>query len=412
MKLKERAKSIWKNIAKTTKLNKTTLLISSCNVILLMVLTYVLNNQSLFTGENLNHYAWMELVKEKIGTSDQNSREDVLYVNVAYDKQLTVKMDKWGLDTIGNTAITNRQKLLTFLEILDSTKNYKYIFLDVRFEKEFCASEIDSALFAKILSMDKIVVANHESLEIVDTLLEKAAISDFTSTIVSTNFSRYRYLYGHERLSMPLYAYNELEGKTINKHGLLYFSDGSLCHNSLFLNFPIESFEESEELDNMPYYYLGSQLLNIDWLRENRIGDLTELTKEKYIVIGDMTDGDIKDTYSGERPGSVITYYAFLALMKEKHLVSIGLQLFLAIIYFFISLSQFGRTTLIEHIPFVRKSDSKILHFTLSFIGYGFVLFLISIILNIFAGYSISILVPSLYFAIQKNIINFKRINK
>lgn len=389
-------------IRSMTMRNKTALLVSLCNVVILLVLSYVLNNQSLFTGENLNHYAWVEWVKNKVGLVKQLDSHDVLFVNIAYDKQLTERTDEFGMP-IGNTSITDRKKLLSFLQMLHSTGNYKYIFLDVRFEKGFDVPEVDSILFAEIHDMRKIVIANHSDIEIADSMLfEKAAISDYKATITATNFVRYKYSYNGNP-SMPLYAYRDLTRRTINRHGLIYTCDGRLCYNSLFVNFPVENFGEFDDENRKQYYNLGSDLLD-NYSEE----DLATLTQGKYIVIGDMIE-DLHDTYSGLKPGSVITYYAFQALMNRKHFVSYGLLLLLAVLYFLISLSQFRRNSLLEQIPFVRKSHSRLLHFVLTFIGYTFLLSVVAIVLNIFADVSISILLPSIYFAIQKNIINYKR---
>ena len=131
------------------------LLISLCNTIILLFLSYVLNNQSLFTGEDLNQYAWMELIKEKVGLSEQIDYKDALFINVAYDKQLIEKNDEFGM-TVGNVDITDRTKLLELLNRLTETNKYRYIILDVRFEKGF-NSEVDSSLFAKIKDMDRMI---------------------------------------------------------------------------------------------------------------------------------------------------------------------------------------------------------------------------------------------------------------
>lgn len=398
----KQARRGWLHAKTFAEREKTALLVSLCNVIVLILLSYFLNNQSLFTGENLNHYAWVEWVKNKVGLVKQLDNQNVFFVNIAYDKQLTERTDEFGMP-IGNVDITDRKKLLSFLEMLHLTDNYKYIFLDVRFEKGFDVPEVDSALFAEIRNMRKIVIANHSEVEIADSsLMEKAAISDYKATITATNFMRYKYSYD-EMPTMPLYAYRELAKRTINRYGLIYTCDGRLCYNSLFVNFPVENFGEFDDENRKRYYNLGSDLLD-NYSKD----DLSTLTRGKYIVIGDMIE-DLHDTYSGLKPGSVITYYAFQALMNGKHFVSYGLQLFLAILYFLISLSQFRRNSLLEQIPFVRKSHSRLLHFVLSFIGYTFLLTIVAIILNVVADVSISILLPSIYFAIQKNIINYKR---
>lgn len=344
----------------------------------------------------------MQMLKHKLGVESKENKEDVLFVNIAYDKQLIDLSDEHGMP-IGNTDITDRGKLLTFLHLLHTTNQYAYIFLDVRFERGYNVPEIDSLLYAEISTMDNIVVANHSDIEIADSsLMKKSALSDYDATIVATNFVRYRYSYGRNP-SMPLFAYNELTGKSINKHAFLYTCDGKLCYNSLFVDFPVEHFSEYNEDNNKLYYNLGSDLL--DNYTET---DISTLTKDKYIVIGDMIE-DLHDTYSGLKPGSVITFYAFRSLIENKHIANFWVLLLMAAIYFIISISQFSHRSILEKITFVRKSQSKLLHFTLSLIEYTILLTIVVIFLDLFWSISTSIFLPSFYFAIQKNIINYKR---
>ena len=305
----KRAGLLFEKIINRVKQKRIALLVSLCNVVLLSLLTYFLNNQPLFTGENLNRYAWMEWLKEKIGLATETGHDDVLFVNVAFDKQLIERTDEYGIP-IGNIDITDRSKLLEMLRALHSTAKYKYIFLDVRFEKGYDVPKADSALFTEIRSMKNIVIANHSDMEIANNgLLEKAAISDYKATITATNFVRYKYSYGGEP-TMPLYAYRELTGKTINSHLLWYACDGRLCYNSLFIEFPLEDFGEFDDKNRKRYYNLGSDLLD-NYSTE----DLATLTDGKYIVVGDMVE-DVHDTYSGLKPGSVIMFYAFQALKR------------------------------------------------------------------------------------------------
>lgn len=375
------------------------LLYSLIIAVVLSVLSYFLNNQPLFTGEDLEQYAWMEWVRDRWSSKEKEDALTPLYINVSYDKQLTELCDERNR-ILGNIDITDREKLLTLLRMLHITGQYKYVFLDIRFEKGY-NTESDSALFAEISSMDRIVVATHSDIELADTLLtKKAAVNDYSATVTS-NFVRYEFSQDGKP-SMPLYAYAELTGKTIKKeYTIIYKCDGELCHNSLFVRFPVESFEEKDEGDKV-YYNLGSDILK--YYDED---DLAILTKDRYIVIGNLKD-DVHDTYAGSRPGSVITFYAFRALMKGEHLVSWWVIVFFLVIYFCISLSLFSHHSWLDCIPLTKKS--KLCYFLLSLLGYGMVLFMITVILNLFWGITTSFLIPSSWFAIQNLIINYKRI--
>lgn len=378
------------------------IIVSLISALILSLFSYILNNQAVLTGEDLNQFTWMQMLKHKLGIEVQVPKDNVLFVNVAYDKQLIDFNDEYNI-TVGNTDITDREKLFKFLRILNKTRQYAYIFLDTRFEKGYNVPETDSLLFSEIVSMNNIVVANHSDIEIADSsLLIKSAINDYNATIFSTNFVRYRYSYDDKK-SMPLYAYKELTRDSIKKCGFIYTCNGRLCNNSLFIDFPIENFGEFNDDNRKMYYNLGSDLLNCYTEQ-----DIATLTKGKYIVIGDMID-DLPDTYSGEKPGSVITYYAFLALMNGKHFVNMWLVVLMAFIFFLISMMQFSHQSLLEQIPCMRKSKSKPLHFMFSLLEYTSLLFIIVVFLNIFWNISTSIILPSFYYAIQKITIKYKR---
>jgi hypothetical protein len=384
------------------KQRKTAIVISLCNVAILLLLSYLINNQAIFTGEDLNQYAWMEWIKDKCGLSKEiQEKKDAVFINVAYDKQLVERHDEYGM-TVGNVDITDRAKLHSFLETLQKTNTYKYIFMDIRFEKGF-DSPIDSALFSQIKNMRNIVIANHEDIKLLDpSLSTKTALNDYRTTIIESNFVRYEYV-KHGQISVPLFAYRELTGNNIDKHFLFYTCNHRLCYKSLFINSPVEDWSEFNDQDIKMYYNLGNDLLD-----NYSDKDIALLTKNKYVVIGDMVE-DMHDTYSGSKPGSVITYYAFLALLNGEHFVRYSLLFFLGLLYFVISTSLFESSSIIERIPYIRKTKSKFIHFCASLIEYTFLLLIVMIALNMLLGIATSIMLPSIYFAIQKTYINYKR---
>ena len=388
------------NMLSMSRKSKFILLASLFNSLFLSFLVYIQSNLPVFTGENLEYFSWIELLKSKIRGIEGNDSIQPLYVNVAFDKQLVDEIDEFG-DTIGNNVITDRRKLLDFMRILRTSGNYRYIILDIRFEKGV-NTELDSALFAEISSMDRIVVAKHRDMEDrAPLLLPKLALADYTTTILSTNFVRYEYV--HDGMpSMPLYAFRELTGKDIIKRGLFYTCGGKLCYKSLFIHFTTdEDFERELNEDNIyKWENLGHDILNNKEYTSEKING-------KCVVIGDFIN-DVHDTYVGKRPGPTINFYAFRALLNGEHFVSIPITLFFVLLYFLISIALFG-DGLLEKLPVIRKSHSKILHFILHLMEYTVVLSSITIFLYLFYDVTVSILLPSLYFSIQKTIIQYKK---
>ena len=332
---------------------------SVINTVVLLFGTYLLNNLSRFTGEDLGQYALVEWCKDKLGMTEKPG-ELPLYVNVAYDKQLVDVYDADSL-LLGNRDITDRGKLLGLLRQLAEADNYRFIFLDVRFERGY-ASANDNALFRQIREMPRLVVANHEDMELQDSsIIRKTGLNDFYSTIISTNFVRYPYLVG-DSASMPLTAYRSVDGGDISRQiGCIYTDRGRLCHRSLFLRFPIREYTEYDADGEKIYYNLGADSLFVP------AGYVSELARDKVVVVGDMVD-DIHDTYVGPQPGPVITYLAYEALTKGEHLVKPWLVIVLALLFFCISLSLFSHRSLFDRLPLFRSIRSRTLLFLLSFL--------------------------------------------
>ena len=176
-----------------------------------------------------------------------------------------------------------------------------------------------------------------------------------------------------------------------------------LCYNSIFVRFPYVGIDEYNANGEKQFYNLGSDILS--YYSDD---DLSELCKGKYVFIGDMIE-DLHDTYSGVKAGPTITYYAFKELQEGMHLVNYLLALFLAVIFFFISISLLKRNSWYDHIPWVTLQKSKTFRFLMAFVSYTFILTLSSIVLGLFFDRYISILLPSLYFSLQKLIIDYKR---
>ena len=110
------------------------------------------------------------------------------------------------------------------------------------------------------------------------------------------------------------------------------------------MKFPYNGFSEYGGNGEKSYYNMGSDLLS------NYSGqDISTLAKNKLVFIGDMVE-DVHDTYSGLKPGTVITYHALRSLLLGEHMVSYTLLFFLSIGFFFISLSLFKEGVIIKRI--------------------------------------------------------------
>ena len=343
------------------------------------------------------------LIEQRFSPEDDNS--EVVFVNTSYDQDLADCYHPDDHEYLGRCAVSDRQKLLRFLEKMDSVDSYKYIVMDIRFEAEY-VTPYDSALFAKIASMPRIIIPNHSNIHIADSaLLPKTALNDYNTTLIVNNFVRYKYIQSDNRPSVALRLYQAMTGSTIKEHcGSLWYSipGNGLCNNAPFLiirNTYNEKnpFGEAVESNQWVWQDLSRDILS----RPSTYLD-TSLFKDKYIFVCDM-ENDVHDTYAGSIPGSVITYRAFQTLMQGRNIVRWWFALIGFILYgclFFIILR--GRS----FFPCIHKSRvlRSLAMIIGSFISYGLALSLIAALCYICLGISINVLVPSVICAILKSI--------
>ena len=363
--------------------------------------SYVWNNLPLYTGEDITQLSHIQWFWEVVGGRTVDEELDsALFINVSYDKQLVEHRDADG-ESLGKTDVTDRTKLLELLRMAEEADNYKYLILDVRFEKNNYQSS-DLALFKQLKGMKRVVTATHRDITTpAEFPSSKSALADYYSTITATNFERYEYV-GGGKPSVPLFAYKEMTGKDMEETGCFVTSDGKLCQKSLFLKFPSVHFDKVMANGDQRYYELGRDMLGD--LQE----DFAEMADGKVIVVGNFVE-DMHDTYIGMKPGPYILYKALRALERGDHLVNWWHQLMWGLIYFLISCAIFARTPFLSRIPFIRNSKSRMLHFCLTFVGCGMLITVVNILM-FFNGHVHSILFPSLYFSLLKYMITYRRL--
>ena len=298
---------------------------------------YFAGNTSIPLPDEMSILKKWDKVKLFTGTHTDTIPDDVMLVNVGYDKML---VDYYSINNMleGQLAITDRKKLLDFLTIAKEADNYKYIFLDVLFEKGL-KSNYDSLLFNTISGMDRIVIPVHEGVELQDSsLYAKAANSDYTTTWEETDFARYQFIHQGVK-SAPLRMYEDMNKGDIVQKGLFFFSsDGMLCRNGVTLKMPVTISEKTgveEERERYMVYNLGADLLSID-----SISPIADELDGKIVIIGDFVN-DIHVTYAGKQPGSVICLNAYYSLVRGDHII-FGNRITTFIFYLFVALLYFG----------------------------------------------------------------------
>lgn len=368
-------KKIWNEFRKRTTRKKVLLSIFFSLAILLF--SYVLCNTSIPLPDEMAVLQGWDKFKAFNSLSKDSIPDEVLLVNVSFDKQL-VDYEKKGMP-VGQYAITDRRKLLQFLRLAQKANNYKYILLDIIFEKGI-ASETDSALFQQITSMDHIVIPVHKDAPLQDSILyEKAAIADYTVTWLETSFSRFKFRWG-DLATIPLRMYQELNCGDISRHGIFYTSCNWLCQNAITLQLPIKMSDDTENEGNYMKYNVVQ--LGVDLLELDSISPVANDIKDKIVVIGDFyTDTDKHDTYLGPQPGSIICLNAYYALMRGDHVLD-GWKFFfyslISLIYFILTLcylNGFSLSELTEKLwlkAIISFGSMSFLFWTVAIFGYLF----------------------------------------
>ena len=315
--------AIWKHIQDWYRNNRKTLRVSLLVSLAITIFSYeVANSLQPMAGE----YAAQKQIndfRKFLGLQQGHVPDSILFINVCYDKTL-IPYEEQGMP-VGNTVITDREKLLSLLTEAKKANNYRYIFMDVCFE-EGLETETDSALFHTIASMDRIVIPEHKGVPLADKILyTKTANADYAVTWQQLTFAHYQFLHDDSIPSVALRIYadrNHREGNAITPHcgGLWYSDNGRLCQNgaTLFMNIRINGSlldAEGQELERN-YIYLGADLLDL-----NEVIPIKEQIKDKILVIGDFK-GDVHTTYAGPQPGSSLCINAYLMLMEGKHFVN------------------------------------------------------------------------------------------
>ena len=326
---------------------------------------------------------------------------DILFINTSYDRELVPVSDDFGFEK-GNLDITDRAKLVELLRLLNRSGNYRYILMDIRFEKGLDSSS-DSLLFMLINSTENIVLPLHRAIDSADGILKsKLAYADYNVTVREGDFTKY-VLVSPDGESMAYKAYSDLTGDSYSSLGGFYFSKGRLMKRSMYLNLDIEIDSEYEDDNYFKIYNLGSDILS------DSEGSM-QLFNDKIIFIGDLMEHDQHPTYKGNMAGVTIHANALNDLMCGRHLIGWGTLMFIwiwlsAMLYFMLrpmDIKRYMRTP--SWIP-KNWSDSRLWTcfkslsvIIVACIGYGTLMTVLFLVLYIFTGQIYEVIFISVLF--------------
>lgn len=357
--------------------------------LLIVVLSYLWSNKPLPFFDRLDgYYLTQRLILDDFDKDDVES----VFFSTEVDKELVSYFD--DKIKVGNIAISSRKQILRLLQMADSCGNYKYIFVDILFDDIQGDSATEAELFSLISKMDRICVVKRlddqrNPIPLRDSRLEKkSAYNEYYLNNMWSDFRHYPFFIKNEK-SVPLRMYEETDSVRMKKllGGLLYIQGSNICFGC-----PIIRLSSSMEKSKFKKpYLLGFSL-------DNEFSDLEDLRSEirnKVVWIGDFQN-DVHNTYVGTVSGTALAYSAYLTLHQNRHIIR-WWQVFLEfLLYMFIVVALLFSwwPQLVE-----RLTSSPFLQWVFSFISYGIVLTIWSLLLFVTTGTIWNTFIPSISFA-------------
>lgn len=371
------------------------------------------------SGEKALLYRF-ELVRNYLIPRENTVNDSTLLIDVSFDKTPVKATDEYGMP-IGDIQITDRKKLLKLLQELKKRNDYKYILLDVFFGQKGETPQ-DSVLFATICSMPRIVIPCHSDEALADSsLMEKAGRADYTTTYKESSFVKYPYM-SDDGMSLPLKMFEDMTGRTIRKHCVIYTDGLRLVRKSIVLTFDIYANSSYNEEGEKVWYYLGADILgNKD--ERGLLYEIPDLTKDKYIAIGAFQGDDSHSTYIGSVCGTLINLNAYFSLLHNHHVVSISLVIVMFFAFFVLAYLTLTRQDLrgladsmTQKHSYRWRTRMMTLSALCSWIGYSLFLTILCIMTFVFLGEVYEIFITSTMFYLLSLAVkytdNFKKISK
>lgn len=346
--------------------------------LLLMAVTWMADKLTISVGDEKLKLMEMEIVARVTGHENREIPNDYLAVNVGYDRELVDINDAMGFPA-GKTDITDRCRLNRFLSTLSATGTYRLIVIDVDFNNDL-TSPCDSSLFRTIASLPRTIISSTVATSQSPLLKDAAsATSGYVTTFLESGFAKIPFIDSDGNATLPLAVYN--------RAFLTDNQPNALRQPVIYLKLPVRAQSPYGKRGNKIYYNLGADLLDV---YDN--DELAQLAKDKVVLIGDFTCGDMHDTYAGQMAGPVIIINAIEALRQGDDRIKTTSALLLAIGYFMICLAAITP----KH-AWVGKLDRRSpLGLALSLLNYNVAIFALMLADYILFGEIHDIFFPSL----------------
>lgn len=271
------------------------------------------------------------LLSRLFNGADRPLPEDILAVNIGYDRQLVPVTDPYGFPA-GEIDVTDRGHLREYLEAIRGA-GYRSVVVDVFFDAALPA-EGDSALFATLNALERVVVPRHHDADVHPAIEpDLTAWGDYGVNFNESSFVKYTFICGGEE-SLALRVYRQNGGSAFS--GSAFYEQPAI-----FLPLPVTVREPFTADGEKTWYNLGADLLEVYTPDE-----LAAMASGKTVVIGDFTTADMHDTYKDRVSGPVILINAIGALERGEQRISILSALLMAVTFFLICFCMLTGETL------------------------------------------------------------------
>lgn len=385
------------------------LAVAIVHAILLIYFTFQLLNQPFVHGNEVPLVQGANYFKNIVlSIENKPSHKDLMFIDVAYDKQMIEKLDTNGFP-IGKQAITDRKKLAKFFKILNSKpSNQKFVICDIFFGEpatiDECAGDTvsaDVALKAELKKMKNIVLSYHfkEDKDSLDLPIFKdppRGIADYKTT--NNTFLKFNLLYRDTIKSSPLLMYEILHKQKIKKGKWFYWLNGKRVLKSFIVDFRVRNYDlfvskNRYKVDNL------DALLTLD------DKDILAHVKDRIIIVGDFQN-DKHETIYGETVGPLILLNTYLGLLNGDNVITPMFLLFLFVCFFGLSFMIFHPANRFE--KWLKNTfENTQFKAAITLLSYMSLLIVTSILSFFLFGIHLSILLLTIYLYVLKNIVRF-----
>jgi hypothetical protein len=301
------------------KKDRLKLALTAANALVLVVLTWWLQNSGRVRVDETVFFKWFAIVKHNVLKIDPKpERDSVVFVDVSKDLQLIDDT----FPNYGNLAITDRDKLTTlFSALARHTGGYRYLLCDITFDYP---SGSDSGLRAAMAHTTHWIASGPFGGADYRANLFGIHSGAINYDLVNKAFIKMQLFQQDTLPSLPVLMAEQLAGKRYQRRKGITYENDHVAFNSVIPELYYRPYDlvRSGGAGKPNLFYLG------DLITDDRFFD--DYCRNKYIVLGDFSK-DVHNTYLGPTPGPLILWNTFLTLKERSVAVSL---LWLVMLYF------------------------------------------------------------------------------